>query len=230
MKRVLVASFVFALVTVLGLPPALAIQDGPPTTWREDDDAGGLPGIAQRVRGSGNLFVITGRVERAGPGEAGRRDMYRICVTGGRSFSATTLDTGTELDSQLFLFDSAGRGVYANDDTDNPSTLWSDLPPGTAEGSDTGSSPDAPGVYFLAISGFDSDPVDSNGNLIFPSEPFNQVHGPNDPSAVIAGWDGGGGNGPYSIVLTGARFLNPGGGCNVAAQRAPAPSGKGASG
>jgi hypothetical protein len=155
--------------------------------------------------------------------------MYRICVTGGRSFSATTLGTGTTFDTQLFLFDSAGRGVYANDDTDNPPTAQSDLPPGTAEGSDTGSSPDAPGVYFLAISAFDSDPVDSNGNLIFPSVPFNRVHAPNDPSAVIAGWSGAGGSGPYNIVLTGARFLTSAGQCPVEALRSPAATDKGAS-
>jgi hypothetical protein len=158
--------------------------------------------------------------------------MYKICVTGGRTFSATTLGTGTAFDTQLFLFDSAGRGVYANDDTDNPPfTFQSDLPPGTAEGSDTGSSPDAPGVYFLAISEFDTDPRARNGNLIFPSQPFDRVHAPNRPSAVIDGWRGAGGSGgSYSIVLTGARFLNRAGECNVAAQRAPAPSGKGASG
>jgi hypothetical protein len=230
MKRLVLATAVIALLTGLGLPPALAIQDGPPTTWREDADAGGLPRVAQEVRGSGNLFVITGRTERARPGRPGHRDMYKICVTSGRTFSATTLGTGTAFDTQLFLFDSAGRGVYANDDTDNPPTLLSDLPPGTAEQPDTGSSPDAPGVYYLAISGFDSDPRDSNGNLIFPSFPFNQVHAPNDPSAVIAGWTGADGSGPYNIVLTGARFLNRAGGCNVEALRSPAPSGKGASG
>jgi hypothetical protein len=229
MKRLLIACSLFALLTGFGMPPALAIQDGPPTTWREDDDAFGLPQGAQAVRGSGNLFVIAGRVEAARPGETGRRDMFKICVTGGRTFSATTLGTGTTFDTQLFLFDSAGRGVYANDDTGNPPTVQSDLPPGTAEQDDTGSSPEAPGVYYLAISGFDSDPRDSNGNLIFPSSPFTRVHAPNDPSAVIAGWSGSGGSGPYNIVLTGARFLNSAGQCDVEALRSPAPSDKGAS-
>ena len=45
-------------------------------------------------------------------------DLYRICLTNGASFSASTLG-GTlpaSLDTQLFLFDAQGYGVYANDD------------------------------------------------------------------------------------------------------------------
>ena len=53
------------------------------------------------------------------------QDLYRICLEGGGSFSATTVG-GTELDTQLFLFDAAGRGVYGNDDSQ--ATRQSTLP------------------------------------------------------------------------------------------------------
>ena len=50
--------------------------------------------------------------------DASDSDLYRICLTTGASFSASTLG-GTlpaSLDTQLFLFDEQGYGVYANDD------------------------------------------------------------------------------------------------------------------
>ena len=50
--------------------------------------------------------------------DASDADVYRICLSDGDSFSASTVGatTPTTLDTQLFLFDSQGYGVYANDD------------------------------------------------------------------------------------------------------------------
>ena len=42
--------------------------------------------------------------------------------------------------------------------------------------------PSAPGVYYLAISTFNSDPL-SAGGPIFPNNPFTAVHGPTGPGS-----------------------------------------------
>ena len=45
-------------------------------------------------------------------------DLYRICLSDGASFSASTVGAHVpaNLDTQLFLFDAQGYGIYANDD------------------------------------------------------------------------------------------------------------------
>ena len=84
-----------------------------------------------------------------GIGAGDDQDLYRVCLEGGGSFSATTVG-GTELDTQLFLFDAAGLGVYGNDDSQ--ATRQSTLPAGHAL------TPSAPGVYLLAVTPYDRDP------------------------------------------------------------------------
>ena len=160
----------------------------------EVGDAGDLPATAQDVTGTGPLDSISGTIEPASD-----KDVYRICLTGGQTFSATTVG-GATIDTQLFLFDSAGLGVYANDDTQD-GVLQSTLPSG-------GLSPSEPGVYYLAISTWNYDPVSSEG-LIFPDEPITAVVGPTGPGGgvPISGWQGDPGDpGPYTITLTGATF------------------------
>ena len=86
-------------------------------------------------------------------------DVYRMCLSDGRSFSASTVG-GTQRDTQLFLFNSQGRGVYSNDDADI-GIHASRLP------AQHRFSPATPGVYFLAISSFNNDPQSVDGE-IFP--------------------------------------------------------------
>ena len=176
-------------------------------TWTEDGDAGELPVgdpfvTAQSVTGDGPLDEIRGsltlqpRGDTLGPDV----DMYRIFLSGGQTFSATTVG-GSILDTQLFLFDSDGFGVYGNDDASG--VVQSTLP----NGSITSLSPVAPGDYFLAISHFNTDPV-SVGGLIFPSSPFGDVHGPTGPGGAspISGWilaNEGFSSGDYRIFITG---------------------------
>src|SRR4051812_47093952 len=81
----------------------------PPPTWFEAGDAGELPGTAQRCTGSGPLARISGTLDD------GNTDMYAINICDPASFSATTVNA-TAIDSQLFLFNSAGRGVTFDDD------------------------------------------------------------------------------------------------------------------
>ena len=60
----------------------------------------------------GPLTQITGTISSTTD-----RDMFEIFITGGGTFSATTVGTpGTVFDTQRYLFDSTGKGVYANDD------------------------------------------------------------------------------------------------------------------
>jgi hypothetical protein len=135
-----------------------------------------------------------------------QEDMFVIQVTDPLAFSATTVGTGGGgliEDSQLFLFNTAGLGVYANDDADGL-TRRSTLPAGHLSGSLSA------GLYFLAISGFDRDPVGAV-DLIFPNFPRSEVSGPSGPDGgtPISGWSGFGDFGPYTILLTGADPVPP---------------------
>jgi hypothetical protein len=164
--------------------------------WAEVDDAGELPGTAQTTYGDGSLEFITGFLES--PTDV---DMYEIFITGSGSFSATTVGWTTGVDTQLTLFDSSGYGVYSNDD-ESTDVVQSTLPDRYL----------TPGLYYLAISDYDWDPVSDEG-FIFPSHyPFlhlrTEVEGPTDVGggSPITGWDGLStiGGGSYTIALTGA--------------------------
>lgn len=192
-----------ALATIaavaLGLwAPAIAKA----TLWDEiingGGDTGGLPGTAQVTAGSNPLTAITGSI---GSSDV---DMYRIHISNPAAFSATTvLTAGTLIDTQLFLFDSAGMGIYANDDDGASGGLRSTLPSGHAL------SPSLVGDYFIVITAFNSDPV-SVGGLIFPNTPFTGVNGPTGPGggSPIIGYSNTvtPGTGSYTINFTGAEF------------------------
>lgn len=146
---------------------------------------------------------------------AGDADLFKIFLTGGQQFSATTINAETLLeipinntigspsdllaDPQLFLFDAVGNGVLANDDSfgSSQSTLPS-----------LSLSPTESGIYFLAISGFDTDPISNEGE-IFPDE-SNGVFGPAGPggNSPLIGFSGPStSSGRYTIALTGAQTL-----------------------
>jgi hypothetical protein len=171
-------------------------------TWTEVEDAGDLPGTAQNLTQSGPLEFITGSL--ASPTDV---DMYVIFITGGGNFSAITVGWTAEVDTQLTLFDSSGFGIYANDDF-NSETRQSTLPalnPLT---------PTIPGLYYLAISDWDYDPV-SSGGYIFPHPDsvlsYTAVDGPTGPGggSPIVGWGGISisGGGSYTSALTGATAI-----------------------
>ncbi len=154
----------------------------------ETGDAGNLPGTAQVVSGLTGADTLSGNISFTSG-----VDMYAIFLTGG-AFGATTVgQPGTLGDPQLFLFDSAGIGVAANDD--GGSNLDATLSLGAP----------TPGLYYLAISSYDNDPNNANG-LIFPSSPFGPQYGPTGPGGAlpVTGWSGGGGTGSYTIELRGA--------------------------
>lgn len=108
-----------------------------------------LPGGTLQVRGF------------AGP----KADLFRFNWAGG-AFSVDT--SGSLLNTQLFLFDEFGVGVWGNDDG-LPGLLSLITDPALPAG-----------IYYIGISQFDYDPLDALGNLIFPSTPFSQQHPPID--------------------------------------------------
>ena len=133
-------------------------------------------------------------------------DVYRICLSDGASFSASSVGQTfpTNLDTQLFLFDSQGYGIYANDDTAT-GIRGSTLP------AQHRFSPSAGGEFFLAISQYNRDPQSSQGEIfqdnfslwqfpdrVIPANGFGAAE-------TLIGWNGRapGGQGTYGITLTG---------------------------
>jgi hypothetical protein len=166
----------------------------PPNTWVEQGNAGDLPQTANITQGTGPLFSISGT--NGGNSDV---DMYRISICDFANFSASTVG-GATWDTQLFLFDAGGFGVAANDDevagTSLQSTITSQFIPSN-------------GQYYLAISGYNRDPVSNGVDLIFsPPLPRSEVNA-NGPGAgsPIDGWvNTTSTTGTYTINLTGACF------------------------
>ncbi|HTJ55262.1 MAG TPA: DVUA0089 family protein, partial [Nitrosospira sp.] len=154
--------------------------------------------------GVGALTEIDGTLSPwAGDGQ----DMYRIHIDGGRTFSATTVGGVAGFDSELFLFDNNGKGVYGNDDvvSDNaPATL----PAGNAL------TPIASGDYYLVITQCCSEPTSSGGQIFPVSDTFdnhnNDINGPTGPGGTLPVISYSGlyedipGGGSYRVFLTGA--------------------------
>ena len=171
--------------------------------------AGSLPGTAQDLTGM-NVTEITGSImDQLGV------EMFEIDITNAAGFSAMTVGPGAFgiPDTELFLFDSSGMGVYGNDDIDGGNTFracrrqvvsnpCSSSRPG-------GVGPMTDGDYFLAITRSANSPLDGSDNYIFTSVLSTDVVGPNAGTGPIADWDGGVFTNPdfdlvnFDILLTG---------------------------
>jgi hypothetical protein len=124
------------------------------TPYFEAGDAGQSLADAQLI-GAG-VDVIYGSVDTHSA------DMFSFDWLGG-AFAVDTL--GSIADTQLFLFNAAGQGVWANDQAAS-AVNWSQIiDPALAAGQ-----------YFIGISVFDYDPFTSDGSsslgALFPSSPF----------------------------------------------------------
>jgi hypothetical protein len=167
-------------------------------------DVGELPHTAATVNSTG---PINGSL--ASGADA---DMYLIHICDPANFTAVVDPAITNIDTQLFLFHMDGTGVAMDDDDPQGTNgLRSRLEGPLVQGI-------APGDYLLAISSYDKDPVDASLAQIWADTPFNVVRAPDGPGAAnpIDSWDaGGGGSGPYSIILTGvsASGCGPGNCC-----------------
>jgi hypothetical protein len=177
-------------VILLGLAPGAFAAS-------ESGDAGDLPATAQNV-GSGAVASITG-----GFANGSDADVYRLCLSDGASFSATTVASPPR-DTQLFLFDADGIGVYSNDDV-GLGVHVSRLPAGHRF------SPSSGGEYYLAVSAFNNDPWSDAGEIFpdafSPSLYLDGVVDASGPGAAepVSSWTGAprGASGAYSIDLTG---------------------------
>jgi hypothetical protein len=182
--RALTATFIAGLALAL---PAAA------TGATEAGDAGDLPATAQDLSGA-PVDAIDGAIA-AGDDQ----DVYRVCIEGAGTFSATTVG-GTQLDTQLYLFDQSGIGVYGNDDSQ--ATRQSTLPAFDEL------TPTAAGAYLLAVTPYDRDPLSAAGT-IFGS---GSLLAPTGPGAAepLSAWDGREGlAGDYRITLTGTTGCAP---------------------
>lgn len=182
-------------------------------TWTKTGNPGNLPGSAQITFGTGALTTITGALTFVQLGTErntiyrSNADMFGFRVTGLGLFSATTVGTpGTLYDTRLYLFNSAGRGVYMNDDDPNAIGARSTLPGMTL----------SPGLYYLGIAAFGATPLSGPNAPIFPdptsADDFTGVFGPSGSGgrSPISAWNLGANDvetGSYTIRLTGAELV-----------------------
>ncbi len=158
-------------------------------------DAGELPFIAGTGAGNGPVDAILGVIASADDA-----DLYAIDICNPAQFRASIV-TGSSADTQLWLFDSAGRGVAFNDDdaaTVVQSTLTSAL---------VASRP--AGRYYLGVTTFDRDAVDASGQALWLDTPHVGERAPDAPGAAnaITQWAGSAtDSGAYLVSLRGVCF------------------------
>ena len=142
-------------------------------------------------------------------------DVYQIYISAPGIFSASTAnaltrngysDGGGELDTALFLFDSAGHAIATNDDEANGLHLTSTLSSSNALLSNL-----AAGYYYLGISISGNEPVNSVNQLLFATGSYTATRGPASGlnPTTLADFDGNtydGTPGVYQIDLTGVTF------------------------
>lgn len=203
-------------------------------------DAGSITDEAQETFGSGILGEIRGILEPSQQGDKEDVDVFKIKITDTSLFSAKVVapsngstdpfgPTSDLVDSFLFIFDSTGRTVIA--DNNSPEAIGG----GALSEIEAGALATlARGDYFIAVTSglFPDLPIDKAGNPLFDgseidgdfdSPPFlvpgNTASGSIAPISTekMEGWDFGadgptGGiaigaeNAPYSIILTSAEY------------------------
>lgn len=201
MKKFIPAILLPALGLFFAASPSYAV------TLIESGDAGETPNTAQVIPSGSALLEFLGGV--LGDNDA---DLFQIFLTGGQTFSATTISLETLVDlpvnqllgvptalledPQLFLFDAEGKGIYGNDDS------FGSLQPTLLSGE---FSPSQSGLYYLAIASAGYNPVSTNGNIFATGT--NNVLEPTGPGSELplSGFAGTSTTrGTYAIALTGA--------------------------
>jgi hypothetical protein len=166
--------------------------------------AGPLPPSAYVCPGlfGSPLHSITGQLSF---NDNDHEDMYQIHIDDPATFSAkTTFLRGgaSTFDTMLFLFDINGLPLLANDDRTVPNAGSLIMQPAT---DGTGQLIPGAGCYYLAISGAGNVPLSVGGPQFFFANPL-EISGHDGPGGLspIIGWSGGGPQGDYVIILTGA--------------------------
>ena len=166
--------------------------------WQEVGDAPALiPG--QAVVGRPNMQVANITGSFLGADDV---DLYQIFIDRPGNLNISTVDR-TTADTQLFLFDINGNGVTHNDDNVMPGIgLQSRI---------TGQFVTSPGIYYLAITQYNNDPLNPANALIWNNTPFRSERRPDGPGAPgpLDSWttSGIGGAFSYTIELSGVRFI-----------------------
>ncbi len=168
-------------------------QGAQAVTFTESGDAGQTlataavitPGSATGIPGT-PLTSISGAIT------SGNADLFQFLITGS-TFSASTIG-GSTFDTQLFLFNSSGLGIFTNDDSGGGLQSAFTVTGLTA------------GIYYLGISGFNYDPLTGTGAVVFPTanpvSPGTALAG----TGVLSSWGTATTSslGSYTIALTGA--------------------------
>ncbi len=161
---------------------------------KEKGDAGAIPNTAQLINNSAAPpKAISGTLTENDV------DLYKIYLPGGESFQATTV-RGTSVDTQLFLFDSNGKGLYSNDDYSGG--FQSTIPQGESF------TPPASGIYYLGITSFGNNPTNASGEEINFSNSVNPSTDSNNQN-ILSGWtESGLDNGNYIIRMGDAKSFD----------------------
>jgi len=172
--------------------------------WDETRDGGGdageLPETAQPT-GDTECQAILPRIR--GELSANDTDLYIIFIHNHTIFHATTV-SGSTGDTQLWLFDASGNGVTFND---NAGGLQSTL---------THLFVLQPGIYYLAVTLYNRNPIDCLDMELWADEPRNAEREPDGAgTGRVAGWNGSTGSATYIIELAGV--------CTTSAPAPPAP-------
>ncbi len=184
--------------------------------FTEIDDAGQLLSTAQVVNSQPPgtaLESISGTLKPVAIGDQyfSDVDLYKIYLTGNKTFSATVTGATGYGYGGIELFDANGLGVYANTMINDQNSLPAGHP----------LTPLEPGIYYLGISSSSHYSALSSEGEIFDTqvfEGFENLSGPSGPGggAPLSDWyvgEGWGNDGyepyadPYSLTLTGAKFV-----------------------
>jgi hypothetical protein len=174
--------------------------------WYEGntDGAGELASSAQVLSGSGPLTSVLGNINIGD-----RADVYKIRIADPASFSATLASADSfvqDAGSNLFLFDSTGRGV---DYQAYAAILPTPIPPTI-----TNAQVSLPGEYYIAVSPRGVTlPADQSLGLIWNQNPVRPTQAPNGAGSTnpLADWTNLAAlptrHTPYTITLTGATLV-----------------------
>jgi hypothetical protein len=169
------------------------------------DDAGDLPASARVMSGDGSALTSISGFLGTGCAAGNDADLFQINLCQPANFSATMCALAT-FDTQLFMFNESGVGIVSRDDSCGLQSTLSNIFTSGLQ----------PGIVYLGVSGYNLDPIDEGGQLLWINTPFNTERAPDGPGAgnALAAWSGVGGGGAYTINLTGVCSIAGGTPCD----------------
>lgn len=167
----------FVALGAASLGSAAAANTTSPVSYTEKG-TGNLPGTAEVAAPAGfDQLLITGLFTDATGGFATNLvDLFQVNITNAGHYFFDTF--GSEVaDTQLFLFDSSGKGLVWNNDA-------SLAPVNTLSALDTVLNA---GTYYLAVSWYGMDPLDGSMTSIFDT--LGNGGGANAGTGALSGWN-----------------------------------------